>query len=114
MSEESDYRDVLARAAEAGAFDDCWLGHAPLNLAGGLFSWRERCYARALEIATPPAGIELSTHVEGTILPGGAFRPRFLLIPTGGAPRNKTLDAGSGSRYNEDTGQAPAKTKEET
>lgn len=70
MSEESDFRDVLVRAAEGGAFDECWDAE----------DWREACVAKAREIAGDLEGWEI-VGVEGAFFAGHRLRPKFLLVP---------------------------------
>lgn len=77
MSEEGDFRDVLRRAAEGGAFDDCWGGDQAETDED---NWRGRCVARARAMAGNLEGWEI-VGVEATILPGGRLRPRFVLAP---------------------------------
>jgi hypothetical protein len=76
MSDESDFRNVLARAAEGGAFDDCCE-----DLPGYPWeTWYDRCLARAREIAPPPDGLAIA-YVELTALPNGHLVPKFVVVP---------------------------------
>ena len=95
MSEESDFRDVLARAVEAGVFDECW--DVPTA------KWESCCLIKALALfGPPPEGFEL-VHAE-TVWDGevNCLRPRFSLTP------KKVLDVRTEKSDNEITGRETA------